>query len=81
MNRAFHGFGAAKFAYADSIYGSSPWASADFFPGGQKHTICLKMPKTYYFISKKSKNILFCHPRVGKCPLLPSPADAHAQAD
>jgi len=21
--------------------------------GGQKHTICLKMPKTYYFHSKK----------------------------
>ncbi len=40
-----------------------------FFPG---------KGKIYYFLSKKSKNILFWPAKGGKCPLLPSPADAHA---
>jgi len=36
--------------------------------GGQKHTIFFqKSRKTYYFVRL----------REGKCPLMPSPADAH----
>jgi len=58
------------------------WPSSDFFQGvatfsgggGQKHTICLIK---YYFHPKKLKNILFWPAKGGKCPLLPSPADAH----
>ncbi len=51
------------------------------FPGGgQKHTICLKIPKNILFSSKKkSKNILFWPARGVKGPLLPSPADAHGE--
>jgi hypothetical protein len=46
-----------------------PWASADFYPGegkifrgagrGKSYYLPKKCPKTYYFLSKKSKNILF----------------------
>jgi hypothetical protein len=35
------------------------WASADFFPGGQKHTNCLKTPKRYNFSQKSLKHIIF----------------------
>ncbi len=49
------------------------------FPGGVKtYYWPKKCLKTYYYHSKKSKNILFRPARGGgKCPLLPSPADAY----
>jgi hypothetical protein len=51
----------------DFIYGVNPSASADFFPeegkiyqgGAKTYYLPKKCPKTYYFLSKKSKNILF----------------------
>jgi len=47
--------------------------------GGETYYLPKKSLKTYYFLSKKLKNILFwpAKGKWGKCPLLPSPADAH----
>ncbi len=37
-----------------------PWASAEFFPGGQKHTICLKKTlKNIILYSKKSQKTYY----------------------
>jgi len=47
------------------------------FPGGQKHTICIKNTKNILFSSKKPKKILFWSAREGQGPLWPSSADAH----
>jgi len=60
------------------------WPSSDFFPGEGKifqggHTISLKMPKNiqFSFYKVKKHTILSGQGGGGKCPLLPSPADAH----
>jgi hypothetical protein len=66
------------------------WASADFFPRGQKfsergegeeHTFLPKTTKNMLFFSKKSKNILFydslVRPLGGQKPPLFPPPDAH----
>ncbi len=49
------------------------------FPGGPKTSyLAKKMPKNIPFSPKKvKKSILFLSDKGGKCPLLPSPADAH----
>ncbi len=53
-------------------------ASADFFPGRQEPTFCLKNnKKDTIFPPKKSKNILFLAGQGEQEPPLPSPADAH----
>ncbi len=45
---------------------------------GQEPTFCLKTMKKILFFPKKFKNILFLAGLgLGKCPPLPSPADAH----
>ncbi len=63
------------------------WASADFFPeegkiflGGKNILFALKMPKNTLFSSKKSRITYYLgQPGGCKCPIQPSPADAHAQ--
>jgi len=49
------------------------------FSGGLGQTFPKKCLKTYYFLSKKVKKrfILAGQGGGGKCPPLPSPADAH----
>ncbi len=60
----------------------SPCASADFFLGGQKHTIFLQNTKKILFFSKMSKNIHICPAKGGGARALSCsplrPADAHA---
>jgi hypothetical protein len=65
-----------------TVFGLRPWASADFFPGegkvfqgGNNILFALKMPKNIQFSFKKT--YYFGWLRRGKCPFLPSPADAH----
>jgi len=53
-----------------------PWTSADFFPWGQKYTVCLKNNKNIQYPSKKVHNIIklqnILAGQRGKNPLLPS---------
>jgi hypothetical protein len=56
-----------------------PWGGQNF-PGGQKHTICLKnaqkLKNILYSFKKVEKHTILAGQKGGR-PLLPSPADDH----